>query len=79
MKKIFRANHGACEGTLFKKDLAERIKQRSKAKGVSCNIDISEWFKIALVTPFMLRLRVHNYVRQAGELVFLDASGNMDR
>ena len=45
---------------------------------VLCKCEISEdLFVVALVTPFMAR--VHEEVQQSGELVFLDATGNVDR
>ena len=55
-----------------------KIAEYCQKNNIKCKTDTQDGrFIVALVTPLMER--VHKHVPQSAEMVFMDASGNMDR
>lgn len=78
-KKIFNKTYGAASGEEMLHDLEAAIENYNSEQGEMCGKikDINGKIVIALCTPLMKR--VHQNHDYSGELVFIDASGGMDR
>ncbi|XP_063868277.1 uncharacterized protein LOC135104676 [Scylla paramamosain] len=78
-RKIFDKTYGAASGEQMLHDLEAAIESYNSEQGEVCGKikDINGKIVIALCTPLMKR--VHQNHDYSGELVFIDASGGMDR
>lgn len=78
-RKIFDKTCGAASGEQMLHDLEAAIESYNSEQGEVCGIikDINGEIVIALCTPLMKRVHQNHYYSE--ELVFIDASGGMDR
>ncbi|XP_041461611.1 uncharacterized protein LOC121412915 [Lytechinus variegatus] len=77
--QTFKKEYGEAKGEFVLKELERRIEDGSLGDGVKLSLVGPEGSQaaIAIVTPLMRR--VHKLIKHSAELVFVDATGNMDR
>ncbi|XP_071962543.1 uncharacterized protein [Antedon mediterranea] len=77
--KIFKESYGEPDGEAMLRDLEAKIQQvcSTHNEEVAKIKRVGENVVVAICTPLMKR--VHRYVRQSGELAFIDSSGGVDR
>ena len=77
--KIFAKSYGAPTGEQMVKDLEDYISRFNLEKGEDCcrMNSVGKDLVVSICTPLMKR--AHSLIRQSGELVFIDASGGVDR
>ncbi|XP_041476647.1 uncharacterized protein LOC121424873 isoform X1 [Lytechinus variegatus] len=78
-RKVFKEEYGESCGEDMLNSLRERINQFNAEAGSTCMaMDVNDnQLVVAICTPLMKR--VHEELKHSGELVFMDASSNMDR
>lgn len=75
-KKSFEDIYGKYTGPISYSDIIKQVGELDNDMSFKAFHNDS-YFVVALVTPLMLR--VHELVPQSGEIVFIDASGGVDR
>jgi hypothetical protein len=78
-QKIFEQSYGAATGEKMLQDVEKAIQDYNREQVMECGKmeTINGKVVIALCTPLMRRVHIHHQC--SGELVFVDASGGMDR
>lgn len=77
--QTFRNEYGEAKGEFVLKELERKIEEGTLGDRIKMSL-VGNDRKQAVVAIFTaLMQRVHRLVKHSGELVFIDASGNMDR
>lgn len=73
-EKWLKCNHGSVGG----EDMYLALEKYASSSKSLIKMDIDgDWFCIALVTPFMIR--IHKSLKEAGEVVFVDTTSHVDQ
>ncbi|XP_014775784.1 uncharacterized protein LOC106873077 [Octopus bimaculoides] len=77
--QTFKKEYGEAKGEFILEELKRKIEEGSFGDDIKLSLVGPEGKQaaIAIVTPLMRR--VHKLIKHSGELVFIDASGNMNR
>eukprot|EP00057_Strongylocentrotus_purpuratus_P010667 XP_011665141.1 PREDICTED: uncharacterized protein LOC105438693 isoform X2 [Strongylocentrotus purpuratus] len=79
-RKVFRAEFGESSGEGMLESLKTFIEQYNVEAGSNCMaLDVTTDGKVVMAICTPLMKRVHEEIKHASELVFMDASSNMDR
>ena len=79
-QKLFKKAYGAPSGDEMIRDMAARLEHYNEEQGQECakmTVTEENQLVIAICTPVMKR--IHEKIRQSGEMVFIDSTGNCDR
>ncbi|XP_072168858.1 uncharacterized protein [Diadema setosum] len=78
--KIFRKRYGAASGDEMYVELERKVHEFNEEQGQLCaKIEVTPESQtiVAICTPLMKR--VHENIKNSGEMIFVDSSGNCDR